>query len=475
MSIRFRLTLWYAFMLGIVLLAFNGIFYGVLRFSLYTEVDQTLRERAQQIGTGIAAENNPAAILSTGRIRLPELSVYTTENIFIQVTNARGVVVPGAQNFPGNSIPIGNNVLTKIASGESDFTSLSLNGSSVRLFSVPISLEGQVVGAIHVAKPLREVNAALAQVVLLLFYGTVIALLAVTLVGFFLAYISLRPIEEITHAANQIVSARDLGRRLPISNHADELDRLSQTINHMLERLDDFFQAQVRLGADISHELKTPLTIIRGNIDLLRDGNESTEERAETIAAIDSALNRMSRLVSDLLLLSQADAGLSLSMRPVDLEELLLDTFQQAHALARGVSLRLGHIDPAEVQGDADRLKQLLLNLTDNALKHTPTGGCVTLSMYVDPDSVRIAVADTGAGISPEHLPYIFDRFYRVKGQRRKGAGLGLAIARWIAEAHGGQLSVESEVGLGSTFTLVLPATNEPQPQREPVRELQSA
>jgi two-component system OmpR family sensor kinase len=165
----------------------------------------------------------------------------------------------------------------------------------------------------------------------------------------------------------------------------------------------------------------------------------------------------MSRMVADLLLLAQADAGIELEKKPVELDTLLLEVYRQGQLMANGVEVKLGHEDQAVVMGDADRLKQLLLNLVDNAIKYTPAGGGVRLSLYREQGWVQVAVSDTGMGIPPEDLPHIFERFYRTdKARRRGGTGLGLSIAKWIAEAHGGHLTVESEVGKGSTFKVWL-------------------
>jgi signal transduction histidine kinase len=295
---------------------------------------------------------------------------------------------------------------------------------------------------------------------LLLSGGTVVALILAGLGGAFLARTTLRPIEKITQTATSIVSAQDLKERLPTSDTNDELDRLIVTINGMLERLDNFFQAQVRLSADVSHELRTPLTIIRGNVDLLRRGAASDPiELNEALSIIDGELDRMSRIVADLLLLSQADAGLTLRLQLVELDTIVLDVYRQARVTANDVNIQLGHEDQAIVQGDADRLKQLLLNLVTNAIKHTPGGGYVTLSLFREPEWVRITVADTGRGIAPTALPHIFERFYRGEDNDQKGVGLGLSIAQWIAQAHGGQITVTSEVDKGSIFTLWLPRT----------------
>jgi signal transduction histidine kinase len=328
-----------------------------------------------------------------------------------------------------------------------------------------------VVGAVQVGQSLKEAEDTLQQVLVFLTGGTVAALIVAGLVGAFLAWTTLRPIEKINQAAMRIVSAQDLKQRLPTSETNDEIDRLIVTINDMLERLDNFFQAQVRLSADVSHELRTPLTVIRGNVDLLRRGAANDpSELNEALSIMDGELDRMSRIVADLLLLSQADAGLSLRMQPVELDTIILDVYRQARVTANGVNIQLGHEDQAVIQGDADRLKQLLLNLVTNALKHTPPGGYVTLSLYREPEWVRITVTDTGRGIAPTALPHIFERFYRAEDNNQKGTGLGLSIAQWIAQAHGGQITVTSEVGKGSVFTLWLPRSPSDRTESRPLK-----
>ena len=248
----------------------------------------------------------------------------------------------------------------------------------------------------------------------------------------------------------------------PVAVPTDELGRLTDTINDMLGRLETLFQMQQRLVADVSHELRTPLTTIQGNLDLLRRGAaDDPAMRGEALHAIGAETERMRRLVNDLLLLAQADAGLKLILQPVELDTLLLDVYRQTNVMAGGVALRLGAEDQAMVQGDADRLRQLLLNLVVNALKYTPAGGEVTLGMRRSDGWVQVSVSDTGVGIAPEDLAHIFDRFYRADPSRAcsGGFGLGLPIAQWIAQAHGGRIEVVSELGKGSTFTVWLPET----------------
>jgi signal transduction histidine kinase len=274
--------------------------------------------------------------------------------------------------------------------------------------------------------------------------------------------------DEITQAALAISRAEDLSRRIEVGGPADEVGRLAATFNEMLARLEALFRTQRRFTADVSHELRTPLTTIQGNIDLLRRGlADDPEARRAALADVEGEVARMSRLVDDLLLLARLDAGIELERRPVELDTLLLEVYRQAMLMSDGVEVHLGHEDQVVVLGDKDRLRQLLLNLADNAIKYTPAGGRVTLSLYHEGDAARIAVTDTGVGIPPEDLapgpkerPLIFERFYRADRARSSGSGgtgLGLSIVDWIVHAHGGRIEVESEVGKGSTFNVWLP------------------
>ncbi len=473
MPVRIRLTFWYTFLLGIILVTFSILLYLVLKFSLHAQVDRNLKDRAQQVGAGIEART--VIDLETGEVFLPQLNIFSSPSIFIQVIRIDGSLVSSTSNLETARFPRDEKILTANRNGESIFRTVVVEGSPVRVYSTPIVFGPQVVGAVQVGQSLKIIENTLNQVFFFLATGTVTAVILAALVGAFLAWTALRPIEKINQAAMHIVGAQDLKQRLPTSNTNDEVERLTATINEMLERLDNFFQAQVRLSADVSHELRTPLTIIRGNIDLLRRGAAcNPDELNETLAIIDGELDRMSRIVADLLLLSQADAGLSLRMQSVELDTIILEVYRQAAVVANGVNLHLGHEDQAVVQGDPDRLKQLLINLVTNAIKHTPAGGHVTLSLYREPEWVRITVADTGRGIASNALPHIFERFYRANDTDQKGTGLGLSIAQWIAQAHGGQITVTSEWGKGSVFTLWLPTKIDPKATR-PLKMNQAA
>ncbi len=339
-------------------------------------------------------------------------------------------------------------------------TAATSRASGCAFSSAPIILGNRPLGAVLVAQSLADLESSLTVIRRALLAGSLLVLLLAGISGAILARAALRPVEAITATARQIAGAQDLSQRIPVAVPNDELGRLTETINGMLARLETLFLTQQRLIADVSHELRTPLTTIQGNLDLLRRGAAADPQmRGEALTAISDEAGRMRRLVNDLLLLAQADAGLKLNLQPVELDTLLLEVYRQAQVIANGVTVRLGAEDQAAVLGDQDRLRQLLLNLADNALKYTPAGGEVTLNMRRSDGWVSVAVSDTGIGISPEDLPHIFDRFYRADRSRGRsgGAGLGLAIAHWIAQAHHGRLEVTSEVGRGSTFTLWLP------------------
>jgi len=471
MPIRIRLTLWYTLLLGAILIIFSTALYLVLEFSLHAQLDSALQDRAQQVINGI--EEQAVFDQETGKIIIPEADIFSSSSIFIQIVDNKGQVVSKSYNLGDHSIPIDSQFLAQNLNGDSSFQTIIKENGMMRIYSQPIYLGPHVLAVIQVGQSLVTIENLMRQVLLFLIAGTAFALIFAALVGAFLARKALQPIEGINQTAGQIVSGQDLKQRLPCPNTNDEIDRLTETINKMLQRLDNFFQAQIRLSADVSHELRTPLTAIRGNVDLLRRGAANNPwELDEALTDIEGELNRMSRLVADLLLLSQADAGLSLRMETVELDTIVLDVYRQARIIAAdSVHIQLGHEDQAIIQGDADRLRQLLINLVINAVKHTPAGGTVTLSLHRETEWVRIAVADTGRGIGSKDLPHIFDRFYRVQENGHKsGSGLGLSIAQWIAQAHNGQITVDSDIGQGSTFTLWLPRND-----KKPASQLISA
>jgi signal transduction histidine kinase len=302
---------------------------------------------------------------------------------------------------------------------------------------------------------------------LALLWGTGIGILISAVGGAFMAWRALRPVDKITQTAREILSTDNLDQRVPISSKPnDEVGRLAHAFNDMLERLSKLFFVQQRLVADVSHELRTPLTVLRGNVDLLRAMGCAD---MESLDAMTRETDRMTRMVGNILLLSQADAGvLPMQMQVMEMAPLIQDVVRSANVLAGDrVQIASNICTDALVKGDHDRLKQVFLNLIENAIKHTPTGGLVSIDCDSPdaaagiPKQINIAVSDTGTGIPEADLPHVFERFYRADKSRSRehgGAGLGLSIAMSIVQTHGGHMSVRSKMGEGTTFEVHLPA-----------------
>lgn len=466
MSIRTRLTLWYVGLLAVLLIVFGVALYSTVYITSYQEVDRSLQQRASDIqaslATVITLQDDIALIIRRGGLVLPNADVFSNGDIYVQLRALDGRIISRSENLGNQYLVIPPDQHERAKNGEvvpSDFT---VNKTRLRAYVAPIVIKsGEVIGYIELAQSLRQVDNTLRDLATLIIVSIAAGLVVAAVGGWFIAGNILDPIDRVTVAAQKIARARDLGRRIQVPETMDEVGRLAMTFNEMLARIEDLFRAQQRFVADVSHELRSPLTAVRGNLDLMKRGAaEDPMERVAMIDAMDSETARMSRMVSDLLLLARQDSGAPIARQPVELDTLLLEVYRQAHVTARGVNLVLGAEDQAIIVGDRDRLKQVLLNLVDNAIKYTPQGGKVTLSLAKDEAWVKIAVQDTGIGIASENIPNLFDRFYRVDKARSRdagGTGLGLAIAKSVVEAHNGKITVDSQMGKGSTFTVWLP------------------
>jgi heavy metal sensor kinase len=484
MTIRLRLTLWYTALLGATLILFSFVFYSILAANLWAQTQQEAARQAGEVantltlqlqGNILIIRNNPT------RIQFPDLEFFAN-SVGVQIIDLNGMILKRSSNLGPMPVPNFTQALPNIRMGKSHrFYTSGDDNVPLLVFSVPIFANRTIVGAVQVIKPVAGVENTLGQASRYLIFGTALSLILAAIVGAFLARRALAPIDTITQTVGAISRTKDLSRRLRIPNDASEVGQLALTFNGMLDRIQQLFHTQERLVADVSHELRTPLTTVQGNIELLRRisngtpggrGEMSAELMEETLDEVESETARMGNMISDLLLLAQADSGaLQLQMESVEMDTLLLDVYRQARHIANrrggsrgGLEIRLGAEDQALVRGDRERLRQVLLNLTDNAIKYTPDEGVVTLSLEKQNGWVKITVSDTGIGISPEDQAHIFERFYRADKARSRelgGSGLGLSIVQWIAHAHHGHVDVQSKPNAGSTFTLWLPALDE--------------
>ncbi|MGH2523570.1 MAG: sensor histidine kinase, partial [Anaerolineales bacterium] len=423
MTLRLRLTLWYSAVLAGVIFLFGVIVYIITTLSLIRQIDATLHAAAKEI-----REASSVNLMLDFQIRVEipsDLDQFGGPNVYAQVWRADGTLVNQSASLGTFAEPLDPAGLN---SPDSAFRNVMIKGIHLRVLTDPLDVSGRRVGYLQTAASLRTVDVARSELSLVLVGGGVLAVMLAALVGWFSAGKALEPLETITQTALQITRTDDLSRRIPMAGKPkDEVGRLGMAFNESLERLEKLFNAQRRFLADVSHELRTPLTAIRGNVDLLRRMGGADPD---SLDAIQSEAERMSRLVGDLLLLAQADSGnLPLVKQLVELDTLLLEVFREAQVIAGGVNVTIGEIDQAQVLGDGDRLKQLLLNLVSNALKFTPEGGRVTLGLSrAAGDWARLIVSDTGIGIPSADLPHIFERFYRVDKARSRaqgGAGLG--------------------------------------------------
>lgn len=451
-TIRVRLTLWYVALLAVILAAFSAFLYVDLSRSLHDEVDRLLRSEAQRLIATLDIED--------GQPRFGD----GPDNL--QVGTVAALYDPTGQhllaNDPRQPLPAVAEALGRAAQGQQTLTTIRFpDGTEWRVLTTPVAENGRPITVLQVARAERDIEATLGQLMTLMALAVPLTLLLAIAGGVFLAGRALNPIDRITRMAAAI-SARDLSQRLNLSGN-DEVGRLAATFDRMLDRLEAAFQRQRQFTADASHELRTPLTMLRSQIDVALERRRSAAEYARVLASVREDTDRIGQLLGDLLTLARADAGREpLARERVDLNDLAeqVVTAMQPLARQRGLGLQRGNGVPVPVEGDQTRLMQLLVNLVDNALKYTPSGGAVTVSAGQEAGWGVLLVVDTGIGIAPEHLPHLFERFYRVDKARARsegGTGLGLAICRWIAEAHGGTIGVESQPGGGTTFTVRLP------------------
>lgn len=449
MTLRRRLTFWYGALLALVLgVAFSLVYFAHAN-SHDADVSTALEDMAQKAITDVGAQLGSG--VPTSEVSLSELHRLIDEPhaVWVVADGLAPIAAAGRFDEPAfhylglASIPIG-------------YHEYWTEPGRVRTFATPI---GDSPLRIVTAATLNKIDAESGELRLTL---TVLGLGAVAVgVAVFstLAGRALSPVAELTETAALIARSRDFSRRVHrAGDEEDELVRLAATFDSMLGSLDDAYRAQQRFVGDVSHELRAPLTVIRGNADLLAAETDVSAERQQAVEQIRREADRLSRLVSDLLALARADTTESFVGRPVQLDEVVVEAFMEMRQLS-GQRLGIGELDAVTVRGERDRLMQLILALLDNAVRYTPGDRRVSISVLADGGDAVIQVDDDGIGIPAADLPHVFERFYRGDSARRadrSGSGLGLAIARWIVERHCGMITLEPRSPRGTRVTVRL-------------------
>ena len=482
-SIRARLTLWYTLLVLSTLLLFGAISYTYtsktlsenLDLSLKNEVrwvrdfiqpqagkvrpgrrsiDSMIRRKAGQMPAGTGeAERDTTEEADEIWNQIFKHTLHSPKKTYIQFSDRRGTAIYRSYNLGTDSLVYSDSV----GINATVLTTGWLNGEPIR-----IALARDKDYTYLVGYPLQEVRELLQSLYWIFLVLAPLALAVSVFGGLALANKSLAPVNDIATRARRI-TAENLDQTLPVRTPDDEIGRLTLTINEMIRRLRDSF-AQVRqFSADASHELRTPLTIVRGEIELALRSVKAPEEYRRVLESTLEEILRLTSIIDNLLTLAKADQGLyRAEFSEVDLKLLVEELYEDSEVLASRKKIRvaLETGTPVTIVGDRGRLRQLFLNLIDNAIKYTGEGGSVTMAVTREDGSAVFRVADTGVGIPPEDIPRIFDRFYRVDKARSRemgGTGLGLSIAKWIAELHRGTIDVASEPQKGSVFTVKLP------------------
>ncbi|MDP4095526.1 HAMP domain-containing histidine kinase [Paenibacillus sp. P96] len=484
MSIRWRLTAWYSSILAIVLVIFGVAIYGLVYYSTYNEVKNSVQQEALRIRQQLKVTINgdffagtePNLDFNLGR-KLDDTQVY------VQIYNYTSGVLKTSANLQGVQLPVPSTREGAYAS--KGFKKVSESGNSFLIFHQPLILEdnNQVVGLLQVAQLTNSQDKLLQRLQNVLVYGSLVALIAAATSGLFLARKSMKPLVNVIEGANQIQSGDDLSVRIEYDGPADEIGQLIATVNKMLGRtevfykeLEDAYAAQRRFVADASHELRTPLTTLRGNVDFLhklwtahpaeRPDMDDKMIRKLSLEAIEDMADegkRMSRLVADMLSLARADTGQTFEKVSTALQPLVTEVARRAQFLERSAEWIVGDfsfLNGIYLEGNKDYLQQMLFIFIDNAFKYTPEGS-VRFDAILYQGQVGLRISDTGIGMDKDEVPHIFERFYRADESRgvTEGIGLGLSIAKWIIDEHHGSVEVVTRRGEGTTFLVWLPVS----------------
>ncbi len=458
LTTKARLTIWYSIIVSIILIIFATSVYFYMRKQLYDSIDDKLLSIAKLTYDSslyfTPAKDIPSALQSF----LKGYKIKQSGSV-IRILDVSG------EDIDVQEIPINKVSIQKAFNGYMVFENYFLKDKKIalRLLTYPVIIDGYVVSIIQVGTLLNSLFDSLKKLIFVMLILLPIGIIISILTGYFLAERALTPIKLITKRAKRI-SAENLDEKISGEFPNDEIGELAKTFDQMMQRLKDSFDELRQFSADVSHELRTPLTILKGEIELALKGNRDAEYYQKTLKSALEEVDRLKRLVEDLLFLSKAEAGkITYRLGKVDILEVILSVINVLSSLIKQKKIKLKIDGEPEifVKGDENLLKQLMYNLIHNAIKYNRENGEILIKVFKENSYVRIIIQDTGYGIPKEHLDKIFNRFYRIDKSRTRsegGLGLGLNIVKKIVDLHSGKINVESEVNIGTKFDIILPA-----------------
>jgi heavy metal sensor kinase len=460
-GLRFRLAFSYVFFFTILLVLMGIIFRQTLSATFETQMESVLAEEWAAAKGYLHSGASGPDFFYDKEDPDEDFFVRRLQRVYL-LTDAEGHRLQSSSTYDSIGIDPPEQIKAILKSGQSITRfGKDQNGVPYMIRSGPM-IEPHAKYYLAIGRPIDYNTEVLRNFTRNYFALLPIVIALSGLLGWFLAGKALEPVNSVARTAQRITHS-NLHMQIPQREAGDELDRLIEAFNHMMTRLNRSFEQIRRFSTDVSHELRTPLTVARGQLEVAMFTAETVEQHREAMADALEGIDRLSNIVRALLLLSQADSGqLSLQKNQIDFTELVRDLVDQHQIPAEAQGVRLTAELPASsiIQADRIQIERLVSNLLGNAIKYTPAGGEVTVQLSREGhDDVKLVVADTGVGIAPEHLPHIFDRFYRVpSADPEKGLGLGLSFVAWIVKAHGGTVQAESELHKGTRFTVTLPA-----------------
>jgi len=461
-SVRTRLTIWYGGVLALSLVVFALIVYYSATRSFYARQDESLQSTAKTVASAYLQElEEEGSVAKANEVVLAQM---VFPNRYVQVTDMDGRALAWSDNLAHQPLLVSSQTFNEARErGDSFATINAADSPGLRVAVVPLSNDsGKRLGFAVVAESLSVIEESSGRLRRGFYAGVPIVLLFASAGGYFLARKSLAPIAAMDRQTRRI-TADDLSARLYVRNSRDEIGRLATTVNALLERLQVAFEEEKRFVADASHELRTPVAVLRGEAEVALEHERTTAEYQQSLQFIKDEAESLSHIVENLFVLARQPLRQpTLARQSLSINELVGECIRAGEVLAAQKNLKLLFEDAPRsivLSGDDDLLKRMLLNVIDNAVKYTPAGGAIEVKLTTENGSARLTVKDTGIGVPLEDQPQIFDRFYRVDKARSRtlgGAGLGLSIAKSIVELHAGAISVSSDSG-GSTFTIDLP------------------